>query len=124
MSNDILTVDSLKELLDKLSIHGHGDMQIFLGTDTPLLKPSISFNCSENKMWIHNSYYDREMADAARELSDTVSDAVSKYISKCYDTGFNIKPDNAKDAKDPVIQEYLNRIAAGGDTYPSDIHVE
>ena len=40
-------------------------MSILLGSDTPLLKDSISINYMTNDLLIHNTYYDKKIVGAA-----------------------------------------------------------
>lgn len=54
-----LTVNKLKKYLENLSVHGYGDMPIFLGRETPLLEDALGCNFLENKVLIRNRYYDR-----------------------------------------------------------------
>lgn len=86
-----LTVKSLKELLDRLSANGCDDMTICLGDDTPLLKDAISLDYISKRLLLRNTYYDKAMADAAREFKSTIDSAIRAYICNCYDAGRFIK---------------------------------
>lgn len=87
MNKEILTVDSFKNILDELSVHGYGDMSILLGSDTPLLKDSISINYMTNNLLIRNTYYDKKLVDAAEELKDNVNASIKHYLAECYHNG-------------------------------------
>ena len=91
MYKDSLTVDTFKKILDKLSDHGYGDMSILLGSDTPLLKDSISINYMKNELLICNTYFDKKLVDAAEELKDNINESIKHYIAECYHSGMNIK---------------------------------
>lgn len=91
MSDKAYTVDEFKKILDSLSYHGFGNMPILLGTDTPLLDDSIYINYLENKLLIRNLYYDKQLADAAEKLKDSISKDIKTYLSDCYRTGRDIK---------------------------------
>lgn len=86
-----LTVDSFKKILDELSVHGYGDMSILLGSDTPLLQDSISINYFNNELLIRNTYYDKKLVDAAKELKDNIDESIKQYLAECYHAGMNIK---------------------------------
>ena len=90
-NKESLTVDTFKKILDKLSEHGYGDMPIVLGTDTPLLKDSIGINFMTNELLIRNTYYDKKLVDAAKELKDNIDASVKQYLAECYHAGMNIK---------------------------------
>ena len=91
MNKEILTVDSFKNILDELSVHGYGDMSILLGSDTPLLKDSIGINFMTNDLLIRNTYYDKKLVDAAEELKDNIDESIKQYLSECYRATMNIK---------------------------------
>ena len=91
MSEKAYTVDEFKKILDSLSYHGFGSMPILLGTDTPLLDDSIYVNYVENKLLIRNSYYDKQLADAAERLKDIISKDIKTYLADCYYAGMDIK---------------------------------
>ena len=86
-----LTVDSFKKILDELSVHGYGDMSILLGSDTPLLKDSIGINFMTNELLIRNTYYDKQLVDAAEKLKDNVNASIKQYLAECYRATMNIK---------------------------------
>ena len=88
-----LTVDSFKKILDKLSDHGYGDMFILLGNDTPLLQDSISINYFNNELLIRNTYYDKKLVDAAKELKDNIDESIKRYLAECYHSTISIKED-------------------------------
>lgn len=91
MSRKAYTVDEFKKILDSLSDGGFGSMPILLGTDTPLLEDSICINYLENKLLIRNSYYDKQLADAAEKLKNSISKDIKTYLSDCYCAGRDIK---------------------------------
>lgn len=91
MDKEKLTVDNFKKILDELSDHGYGDMSIVLGTDTPLLKDSIGINFMMNQLLIRNTYYDKKLVDAAKELKDNIDESIKQYLAECYRAGMNIK---------------------------------
>ena len=91
LNKEKLTVDSFKKILDELSVHGYGDMAIVLGTDTPLLKDSIGINFMTNKLLIRNTYYDKKLVDAAKELKDNIDESTEPYLAECHRAGMNIK---------------------------------
>lgn len=86
-----VTVNSLKKLLDKLYANGCGDMVIYLGNDTPLLEDAICCDHINRKLLLRNTYYDKEIVDAAREFKDTIDLAIQDYIGNCYKAGRFIK---------------------------------
>ena len=91
MSETAYTVDEFKKILDSLSDGGFGNMPILLGTETPLLEDSIYINYLENKMLIRNSYYDKQLVDAAEKLKDSISKDIKTYYADCYCAGRDIK---------------------------------
>ena len=91
MSETAYTVDEFKKILDSLSDGGFGNMPILLGTETPLLEDSIYINYLENKMLIRNSYYDKQLVDAAEKLKDSISKDIKTYYSDCYCAGRDVK---------------------------------
>ena len=93
MDREICTVDSLKEILDALHNDGYGDMYIVMGVDTPVPEDAIGINYCQNKLTIRNRYYDEQLLNAARNLRDSVDEAIQSYISDCYCTAMNSKDD-------------------------------
>ena len=93
MDKEKLTVDSFKKILNELSVHGYGDMSIVLGIDTPLLKDSIGINFMTNKLLIRNTYYDKKLVDAAKELKDNIDESIKQYLAECYHSTTNINED-------------------------------
>ena len=91
MSREAYTVDEFKKILDSLSYHGFGSMPILLGTDTPLFDDSIYINYLENKLLIRNSYYDKQLVDAAEKLKDRSSKDIKTYYADCYCAGRDMK---------------------------------
>ena len=91
MSREVYTVDEFKKILDSLSYHGFGNMPILLGTDTPLFDDSIYIDYLENKMLIRNSYYDKQLVDAAEKLKDSINKDIKTYLADCYRAGRDIK---------------------------------
>ena len=91
MDNEILTVDTFRKILDEISALGHGDMSILIGRVTPLFKESISINYMTNDLLIHNTYYDKKLVDAAKELKDNIDESIKQYLTECYHAGMNIK---------------------------------
>lgn len=89
-NKDQMTVNSLKKLLDELSTNGCGDMNIFLGNTTPLLKHSISIDYFNKQLLIRNTYYDKTMIDASNEFKDAINSAIQNYICNCYKAGRDI----------------------------------
>ena len=83
--------DSFKKILNELSVHGYGDMSVVLGTDTPLLKDSIGINFMTNKLLIRNTYYDKKLVDATKELKDNIDESIKQYLAECYRATTNIK---------------------------------
>lgn len=91
LNKEILTVDSFKKILDELSVHGYGDMSILLGSGTPLLKNSICINYMTNDLLIRNTYYDKQLTNAAEKLKDNIDESIRQYIAECYRDPMNIK---------------------------------
>lgn len=91
LNKEILTVDSFKKILDELSVHGYGNMSILLGSDTPLLKDSIGINYMTNNLLIRNTYYDKQLTNAAEKLKDNIDESIKQYLAECYHAGTNIK---------------------------------
>ena len=91
MSNEILTVDTFRKILDEISALEHGDMSILLGSVTPLLKDSISINYITNDLLIHNTYYDKKIVDAAEKLKNNIYESIKQYLAECYHAGMNVK---------------------------------
>ena len=96
MGREAYTVDEFKKILDSLSYHGFGNMPILLGTDTPLFDDSIYINYLENKMLIRNSYYDKQLVDAAEKLKNSINKDIKTYYADCYRAGRNIKEEEAQ----------------------------
>ena len=63
--DDQLTVDNLRQLLEIISKAGYGNMMLYLGESTPLMRSSISIYYPENKLLIRNGYYDKAITGAA-----------------------------------------------------------
>lgn len=93
------TVDSLKNLLEELSRHGHGGMPIFVGIDAPLLKDVVNINYVENKFTLRSTNYDRDLVKAAYNLNSKIEKAVREYFDETYDAGRNIKLDKIRRSK-------------------------
>ena len=96
MGREAYTVDEFKKILDSLTYHGFGNMPILLGTDTPLFDDSIYIDYLENKMLIRNSYYDKQLVDAAEKLKDSISKDIKTYYADCYRAGRDIKEEEAQ----------------------------
>ena len=96
MNREAYTVDELKKILDSLSYHGFGNMPILLGTDTPLFDDSIYIDYLENKLLIRNSYYDKQLVDAAEKLKNSISKDIKTYYADCYCAGRDIKEEEAQ----------------------------
>lgn len=79
-------VDDLRIFLESLSMNGHGDMPIFIGS-YPLLGDTVNINFMENEMRINNTYYDKKMAEAAQKMRETITNACTQYINDCYKAG-------------------------------------
>ena len=96
MKNDlnVCTVDRLKMILDSLSDNGYGNMTIILGKDVPITRDAVSINYYENKLLIRNTYYDRQLTEAADELKNTIEEAARRYVRECYYAGVNIKEED------------------------------
>lgn len=90
---EICTVDSFKRIVVALSELGYGNMPIFLGNNTPLLKDSICINYIENQLLIRNMYYDKQLIDAAEKLKDRIGKDIECYLADCYRAGLEIKED-------------------------------
>lgn len=96
-NKEICTVDSFKRVVVALSELGYGNMPILLGNDTPLLKDSICVNYMENKLLIRNTYYDKQLVDAAEKLKDRIDKGIDWYISSCYHAGMSVKEEEPVD---------------------------
>lgn len=93
------TVDSLKNLLEELSRHGHGDMPIFVGISAPLLKDAVNINYLDNKFTLRSWNYDRDLVKAVYNLNSKIEKAVREYFDETYNAGRNIKLDYEKVSK-------------------------
>lgn len=82
-----ITVNELRQLLKTLSEEGYGDMKIYLGDDTPLMRSSVSIFFPENKFLIRNTYYDKAIVNATEKMKKGIKAIVREYISNCYDAG-------------------------------------
>lgn len=88
-----LTVDSLRNLLTRISDAGHGDMDIFIGENYPLMDDAVVTNFYYNKMTIKNTYYDEQMAEAMRRARDDMAAVYRRYLQDCYKAGCRIEED-------------------------------
>lgn len=93
MDKERLTVGTFKKILDELSDHGYGEMSILLGSDTPLSQDSISIRYMTNDLLIRNTYYDKQLTNAAEKLKDNIDESIKQYLAECYHAGMNIKED-------------------------------
>ena len=82
-----MTIDNLRRLLNLMSEGGYGDMKIYLGNDTPLMRSSIAIFYPENKFLIRNMYYDRAIVNATEKMKKGIKAIMREYISNCYDAG-------------------------------------
>lgn len=87
------TVDTLKKFLDVLSDLWYGNMPILFGNNAPLLNGSISINYIDKKLLILNTYYDKQLVDAATKLKDSIDKNIKVYLTDCYHAGIDIKED-------------------------------
>lgn len=91
------TVKELKEIFDRLSELGFGDMPIYLGTNTPLLDGAIHVDydaAGAGSLYIKNTYYDTELVNSMSKAIDGINAVIENYISDCYRAGKDIKPDD------------------------------
>ena len=94
MSKEQCTVSYFKKILDNLCNEGYGNMQMFLGEETPLLEDSICIDYLCNKgVHIKNTYYDKKLVDNANKFKNAIETAAKKYLDDCYDAGRYIKTD-------------------------------
>lgn len=87
------TVDSLCNLLTRISDAGHGDMEIFIGENYPLIDDAVVTDFYHNKMTIKNTYYDEQMAEAMRRARDDMAAVYRRYLQDCYGAGRRIEED-------------------------------
>lgn len=84
------TVDSLRDLLIRISDAGHGDMDIFIGENYPLMDDAVVTDFYHNKMRMKNTYYDEQMAEAMRRARDDIAVVYRRYLHDCYKAGRKI----------------------------------
>lgn len=87
------TVDSLRDLLARISYAGFGDMEIFIGENYPLIDDAVVTDLYNNKITINNTYYDEQMAEAMRRARDDMADVYRRYLQDCYGAGRRIEED-------------------------------
>lgn len=87
------TVDSLCNLLTRISNAGHGDMDIFIGENYPLMDDAVAIDFYHNKMKIKNTYYDEQMAAAMKYARDDMAAVYRRYLQNCYEAGRRIEED-------------------------------
>ena len=87
------TVDSLRDLLARISYAGFGDMEIFIGENYPLIDDAVVTDIYNNKITINNTYYDEQMAEAMRRARDDMADVYRRYLQDCYGAGRRIEED-------------------------------
>lgn len=87
------TVDSLRNLLTCISDAGHGDMDIFIGENYPLMDDAVVTDFYHNKISIKNTYYDEQMAEAMRRARDDMAAVYRRYLQDCYGAGRRIEED-------------------------------
>ncbi len=85
------TVDSLCDLLTRISAAGFGDLGIFLGENCPLSDDAVVTDIYDNKVTIKNTYYDERMAEAIRRARDDMDSVYKRYLHDCYEAGYRIK---------------------------------
>lgn len=85
--DDQITVDNLRQLLEIISKAGYGDMKIYLGESTPLMRSSVAIFYPENKFLICNTYYDKAIVSVADKMKNNIIDAINAYISDCRAAG-------------------------------------
>ena len=88
-----LTVDSLRNLLTRISDAGHGDMEIFIGENYPLMDDAVAIDFYHNKMTTKNLYYDEQMAESMRRARDDMAAVYRRYLQDCYGAGRRIEED-------------------------------
>lgn len=84
------TVDSLRNLLTRISDAGHGDMDVFIGENYPLIDDAIIIDFYHNTMKIKNTYYDEQMAVAMKYARDDMAAVYRRYLQNCYEAGCGI----------------------------------
>lgn len=82
-----LTVDNLLQLLEIISKAGYGNMMLYLGESTPLMRSSIGIYYPENKLLIRNGYYDKAITGAADKMRSSIVNAMTEYILDCRNAG-------------------------------------
>lgn len=87
------TVDSLRDLLARISYAGFGDMEIFIGENYPLIDDAVVTDLYNNKITINNTYYDEQMAEAMRRARDDMAAVYRRYLQDCYEAGRRIEED-------------------------------
>lgn len=87
------TVDSLRNLLARISYAGFGDMEIFIGENYPLIDDAVVTDLYNNKITINNTYYDEQMAEAMRRARDDIAAVYRRYLQDCYEAGRRIEED-------------------------------
>lgn len=87
------TVDSLRDLLARISYAGFGDMEIFIGENYPLIDDAVVTDHYNNKITINNTYYDEQMAEAMRRARDDMAAVYRRYLQDCYGAGRRIEED-------------------------------
>ena len=88
-----ITVESLHNLLTHILDAGHGDMEIFIGENYPLIDDAVVTDFYHNKMTIKNTYYDEQMAEAMRRARDDMAAVYRRYLQDCYGAGRRIEED-------------------------------
>lgn len=84
------TVDSLRDLLIRISDAGYGDMDVFIGENYPLMDDAVVTDFYHNKMTLKNTYYDKQMAEAMRRARDDIAAVYRRYLQDCYGAGRRI----------------------------------
>ena len=84
------TVDSLRNLLTRISDAGFGDMEIFIVENYPLMDDAVVTDFYHNKISIKNTYYDEQMAEAMRRARDDMAAVYRRYLQNCYEAGCGI----------------------------------
>lgn len=84
------TVDSLRNLLTRISYAGFGDMEIFIGENYPLMDDAVVTDFYHNKISIKNTYYDEQMAAAMKYARDDMAAVYRRYLQNCYEAGCGI----------------------------------
>lgn len=75
---EIVTVDFLIDLLQKLHEAGNGDMKIKCGDDF-LHKDEIGINYIDNEMQFSGLIYNFPIAQRVKEFSDDIKKATNKF---------------------------------------------